>query len=72
VIRVSIADKDSFVSFDPVVENKLQFRGLNLTQKHNECLKRLIDSIEYTNCKRCFDVDEKPEVDDAKSGLHGG
>jgi hypothetical protein len=45
-----------------MVKNKLQFRGMNLVQKLDDCLKKLIGIIEYTTCKRCLDMAEKPEV----------
>jgi hypothetical protein len=45
-----------------MVKNKLQFRGPNLVQKRNDRLKKLIGIIEYTTCKRCIDMAEKPEV----------
>jgi hypothetical protein len=43
------------------VKNKLQFRGLNFISKLDECLKKLINLIEYTTCMRCLDMTEKPE-----------
>jgi hypothetical protein len=47
---------------DPVVKNKLQFRGLNLVQKLDDHLEKLIGIIEYTTFRRCLDMAEKPEV----------
>jgi hypothetical protein len=58
----SIVDKDQFYSFNQVIENKEQFRGLNLIQKLDDRLKKFIDMIEDTTCKRCFNMAEKPEV----------
>jgi Txe/YoeB family toxin of Txe-Axe toxin-antitoxin module len=52
----------SFYSFDSVMKNKLQFRGLNLIQRRDDRLKKFINIIEYTICERCFDIIEKPEV----------
>jgi hypothetical protein len=62
VLIVSIVGSDPFHSFDPVVKNKLQFKGPNLIQKLDDCLKKLADITEHTTCKRCFDMAEKPEV----------
>jgi hypothetical protein len=54
--------EDSFHSLAPVVTNELQFKGLNLIQKLDDRVKKLINIIEFTTCKRCFDMGEKPEV----------
>jgi hypothetical protein len=48
VIVVSIVGQDPFHSFDPMVQNNLQCRELNLIQKLSDHLKKLIDVIEYT------------------------
>jgi hypothetical protein len=61
LVRVaSIVREDPFHSFDPMVKNMLQFRGVNLHQKLYDCLKKLINIIEYMTCKRYLDITKKP------------
>jgi hypothetical protein len=62
VIIVSIVGENSFYLSDSVVQNRPQFKGLNLIHKLDDCRKRLINIIEYTTRKRGFDMAEKPEV----------
>jgi hypothetical protein len=40
----------------------MHFRGLNLIQKLDDRLKKLINITEYTTYKRWLDMTEKPEV----------
>jgi hypothetical protein len=44
------------------VENRPQFRGLNLIHKLENRLKKLSDIIDYTTCKRYLDMTEKPQL----------
>jgi hypothetical protein len=62
VTVVSIVGSDPFHSFDPVAQNKPQFRGLNLIHKIDDRLKKFITVIEYAICKRCLDMAAKPKV----------
>jgi hypothetical protein len=62
VILVSIVSENPFYLFDPVVQNKLESRGLNLIHKLDDSRKRLINIIEGTICKRGLDMAEKLEV----------
>jgi hypothetical protein len=68
VTLVSIVGQDPFHSFDPVVKNKLQFRGPNRTQKLVDRPEKLIDITEYTTCKRCLDMTETPGVEWCQAG----
>jgi hypothetical protein len=43
---VSIGGQDPFHSFSPAVRNNSQFKKLNLIQKLDDCLKKLINIIE--------------------------
>jgi hypothetical protein len=71
VIIVSIVGEDPFHSFKIVAKSKLQFRRPNLIHKLDERLMKLINVIEYTTCKRCFGMTEKPAVEWPNSGLYG-
>jgi hypothetical protein len=59
---------DPFHSFNPVVKNKLQFSGLNLIQKLDDHLKKLINIIECTSWKRCLDMTGSQKSDGTISG----
>jgi hypothetical protein len=66
VIVISIIAEDLFHSFDPVVKNNLQFKGMNFFRRLGDRLKELINIIEYMTRKRCL---EKPESRKARSWL---
>jgi hypothetical protein len=67
---VSLVVEETFDS-DPMVKNKLQFRRLNLIQKLDNRLMKLVGIIGYTTCKRYLDMGGRPEVRGCQFRMYG-
>jgi hypothetical protein len=62
VIGVSIVLQNPFDSAYPVANNNLQFWSLNLTEKCDDALKKILWGLECLADERILDLAEKPEV----------
>jgi hypothetical protein len=46
----------------PSGEKQAAIRRAEFNSELDDCLKKPIDIIEYTTCKKCLEITEKPEV----------
>jgi hypothetical protein len=62
MIVLSIVFQNPFDSADPVAKNDLQFRRLNLVQKCDNALKKVLWVFERLADERSLEMPKKPEV----------